>query len=492
MSGINFLGSASGLPLEEMVTALVNVEKTTKLTGIDTKASTLNASLSGFGKLKSALSAFQDSLKKLSSSSLSARTATVTQPTENRTYLEATAANSATAGTFDIKVRQLAAGSRIESADLAYSSANDVIATSDGILTFTAGDKSFDIEVTAGMTLNELRNKINDNADNFGVSANIINAGGSTGTKLVLTSDISGEGNDLVISNNNAELDALSTQPTGSTAGLNTVQNAQNAIIEIDGITAASSTNVFDNVIQDVSLTVKAVTPEGNNAKVDVATDKQAAEENIRAFIDSYNALVDQIGELTKPRTLGADGKTVTAEGGALNADSLPRSLMSLMNSVLGGKVGGDTSSNQEAGLSTLHALGITFNKDGKLEILSTSEYGGKSGLERFNAALDENFDAVAEFFGGENGLVNQLDSYIKEFNQTGGILATKEASLQEQIDQNVKARDAANRYLQDYEATLRKKYVALDVLLGGMQNAGSTVLAQLSSLPGFSTNKSS
>lgn len=486
MSGINFLGSASGLPLEELVTASVNVEKNIKLGRINTTGTRLDASLSGLSKLKSALSTFQDSLKKLSSNNLNARKATVTQPTENKTYLEATASSSAAAGAFDIKVRQLAAGSRIESADLAYSSANDVIATSDGTLTFSAGDKTFEVEVTAGMTLNELRKKINSSDDNFGVTANIINAGGSTGTKLVLTSNVSGDGNDLVISNNNAELDSLSTQPTGGSAGLTTVQNAQSAIIEIDGIATTSETNEFANAIQDVSITVKAVTPEGNNAKLDVALDKESAEENIRSFIENYNALVDQINALTKPRTLGADGKTVTAEGGALAGDSLARSLMSQLRSIMGGKVG------EDAALATLHAVGITFDKDGKLEIATTSEYGGRTGQQRFTDALENNFDGLAEFFGGASGLVSQVDSFVKEFNQTGGIIQTREDSIKEQIERNNDARDAANRYLENYEATLRKRYTSLDTLLASMNNTGSTVLAQLSNLPGFATNKSS
>lgn len=250
MSGINFLGSASGLPLEELVSTLVKVERDSKLSRINTTKKTLDTSLSGVGQLKSALSAFQDAVKKLGGNTLNARIATVTQPTDNKTYLEASASSTAAAASFDIKVNQLASGSRLESADAAFSSATDVISTTNGTLTFAANGKSFDVEVTAGMTLNELRQKINAKSDNFGVNANIINAGGATGTKLVLTSDETGAGNDLVITNNNAELDNVSTVATGATAGLSVSQAAQDAIIEIDGITTTSASNTFINVIQ--------------------------------------------------------------------------------------------------------------------------------------------------------------------------------------------------------------------------------------------------
>ncbi|MDR6983919.1 flagellar hook-associated protein 2 [Rheinheimera pacifica] len=486
MSGINFLGSASGLPLEELVTTLVKVERDSKLSRINTTKKTLDTSLSGVGQLKSALSAFQDAIKKLTGNTLNARTATVTQPTDNKTYLEASATNTAAAASFDIKVTQLASGSRLESADAAFASANDVISTTEGTLTFAANGKSFDIEVTAGMTLNELRQKINAKSDNFGVNANIINAGGATGTKLVLTSNETGAGNDLVITNNNAELDGVSTVPSGAIAGLDVSQAAKDAIIEIDGITATSASNTFSNVIQDVTLTAKAVTPEGNNATVAVATNKTSAEENIQNFINNYNVLVDQVAALTKKRTLGADGKTVTAEGGALATDQMPKNIMSQLRGLLGNVVEGADES-----LSTLYSLGITFQENGKLQISSTSQFGADSGRTRFDRALSENYDGVAAFFGGEKGLSATLDSFLKEFTQTGGIIASKQNTLKTQIDKNAKDLEAANRYIASFEQTLRSRYTALDGLLGSMQNMASTVTAQLSSLPGFITRKS-
>lgn len=487
MSNINFLGAASGLPLEKLVSTFVRVERESKFARINRTKSMLDASLSGMGQLKSALSSFQDAANKLGGDNLKARSVTITQPVAGKTFIEATASSTAAASSFDIKVSQLASGSRLESADLAYNSSDDVISTTDGVLSFTAGDKSFDVEVTAGMTLNQLRLKINESGDNFGVNANIVNAGGTVGTKLVLSSSVTGQGNDLVISNNNAELDAISTVPTGASAGLNSVQAAQDAIVELDGIVATSSSNTFSNVIQDVTLTVLAQTPDGNNAKLDISTDKKAAEENINAFIKSYNELVDQVNHLTKGRTLDSDGKTVTAEGGALSGDPLPRSIMTQLRGMLGGTIAG-----ADAQMNTLYSLGITFNKDGKLEISTSTEFGSDTGKQRFDKALSENYDSVAKMFGGETGLVASLDGFIKEFNQSGGIIAAKESSLRTQLTNNTKASEAASRYIASYEDSLRKRYAALDSLLGQMQRQQASVTAALSSLPGFTVKKSS
>lgn len=486
MSSINFLGAASGLPLDELVTTFVNVERQTKMARIDKTKTTLNASLSGVGQLKSALSGFLDASKKLSSDSLKARVVTLTQPEEGKTFIQATAKNTAAASSFDIKVNQLAKGSRLESADNAFANANSVVATADSNMTFEAGDKSFTIAVTAGMTLNELRLKINESADNFGVNANILNTGGTAGTKLVLTSNVTGAGNDLTISNDNAELDTLSTNPTGAAAGLSLTAAAQDAEIELDGIPISNSTNVFDNVVQDISLTVLAITPAGKQAGLTVATDKKAAEDNIQAFIKSYNALVDQVDSLTRGRVMGADG-SVTLEGGALAGDSLPRNVTNQLRGILGSIVPGASDD-----LNSLYSMGITLNKDGKLEISTSTEFGAESGKSRFEKALNENYDSIAKVFGGEDGLVSQLGSVVTEYTKSGGILAGRQDTIQSQLRENTKASEAASRYIASYEESLRKRYSALDTLLGQMQRQQANVTAALSSLPKMNTSKSS
>lgn len=486
MSSINFLGAASGLPLDELVTTFVNVERQTKMARIDKTDKTLNASLSGVGQLKSALSSFLDASKKLSSESLKARVVTVTQPEEGKTFIQATAKNTAAASSFDIKVNQLAKGSRLESANNAFTDANAVVATADSNMTFEAGDKSFTVAVTAGMTLNQLRLKINESADNFGVNANILNIGGTAGTKLVLTSNVTGVGNDLTISNDNAELNSLSTIPTGGTAGLSLAAASQDAEIELDGILINSSTNVFNDVVQDISLTVLAETPLGKNASLDVATDKKAAEENIKAFITSYNALVDQVSSLTRSRVMGSDG-TVTLEGGALAGDSLPRNVMNQLRGILGSAVTDATD-----GLNTFYAMGITMDKDGKLEISTSTEFNTETGQMRFDKALSENYDDLAKLFGGEGGLVSKMESVISEYTKSGGILASRQDTIQSQLRENTKASEAASRYIASYEDQLRKRYAALDTLLGQMQRQQANVTAALSSLPNLNNKKSS
>ena len=174
---IRSLGAASGLDLESLVTQLVKVERDSKVSRLDTTKKELDSTLSGFGKLKSALTKLKDASDALGEDKLRSRTTTIKQPTDTKTYLEAKSSGTAAAGNFDIKVKSIATGSRIESPDNAYSGANAVISTTAGKLTFEAGGKSFDVDVKANMTLDDFRKALNSATGNFGVTANIINAG---------------------------------------------------------------------------------------------------------------------------------------------------------------------------------------------------------------------------------------------------------------------------------------------------------------------------
>jgi flagellar hook-associated protein 2 len=482
---IRSLGAASGLDLESLVTQLVTVERNTKVSRLDSTKKELDSSLSGFGKLKSALTKFKDTLTALEDDKLRARTTSIKQPTDTKTYLEAKSSGTAAPGSFDIKVKSLATGSRIESADDAYSSSSAVVSTTAGKLTFEADGKKFDVNVKANMTLDDFRKAVNNASGNFGVTANIINAGDGVGTKLVLTSSITGKDNDLSITNNNAELDSLSTKANGNntpgSGGLEVAIGAGNAEVVIDGISVFSENNTFKNAIQDTELTVSAVTPDDNNATLTIATDKKAAETKIKAFMDAYNSLLTEVETLTKNRTIGDDGKTVVAEGGALSSDPMVRSIMSQVTKTLGSAF---SSGGNE--VNNLYALGITFNDQGKMEISTTRLYGADSGRQRFDDVLENNYDNIADLFGGKNGISDSLDDLISQFTDRDGLLVNKEDSLKEQLKKNSKDREAFDRYIVSYEETLRQRYGALDSTLGQLQSTSSYLVQQLANLPRY------
>ncbi len=103
-------GMGSGLKISEIVQVLVDAEKTPKEAMFNKTEDSIKAKVSAMGTLKSALSTFQDALKKLQTGdALNLRKVSVS----NQTYLSATTDKTAQAGSYGIKVEQLAVNHKI-------------------------------------------------------------------------------------------------------------------------------------------------------------------------------------------------------------------------------------------------------------------------------------------------------------------------------------------------------------------------------------------
>lgn len=218
---IQSLGVGSGLALDDLVSQLIAAEREPKQNRLDAKEESLDAQISGLGSLKSKMSDFLDTVDELrSDTALQGREPTISNPNEDNEPFTAEAANSAVKGEYAIAVTRLASGSRIETANAIDGGFNDssdsVLSAGSGSLTFKIGSTgdTFDVAVTAGQTLQQLAASINSNENNFGVNASIIDTGTvDGGSKLVFTSSTTGDGNDLVIVNNDdlADLNRVST-----------------------------------------------------------------------------------------------------------------------------------------------------------------------------------------------------------------------------------------------------------------------------------------
>ena len=411
-----------------------------------------------------------------SDADINGREPTISNPSEDDDVLSAEASNSALRGSYEITVEQLASGSRITTDDGAFTSSTEaVLSTGAGSLTFdVGGSDSFTIDVTAGMTLTELREAINNADDNFGVTANIIDTGTSAGPRLVYSSSETGEGNDLVITNDTgaAELDRLST--TGGTGNISAanIQSAQNAIAYIDGIEVQSESNEFENTIQNVSFEVNEVSPKDANGDLqattlDIGYDKEGLEKKIRDFVENYNSLIDEINTLTRY------GESELEEDGALAGDSLLRGIQTTMANIVGGNVSASS-------LGGLFQVGIEFNDDGKLEI-GTTDFGLGTGEDRLEDALEDNFDEIAKLFTDENeGIATRLYEFADEYTSYGGLISLREQTAKDNREELYDERETLELRMQSYEDTLRGKYLNLDQTVAQLNQTSSALLASL------------
>ncbi|TLS17599.1 MAG: flagellar cap protein [Betaproteobacteria bacterium] len=437
--GISSAGVGSGLDVASLITQLVQAERT-NLTAMETKKETFNSQISAYGQIKSSLEAFKTAVGNLKlSSDFSVSKAT----SSNTDLLTATADSTAAAGTYDIKVTQLAQAGVQASASQA--SAKTAMGAS-GTFTLTAGDKSFDITLESTDTLENIRDKINsavltgDDETQELATATIVNTG--NGYKLVVASSERGTENAVSIDSN------LSTALGGFTA----TQTAQNSKFTVNGLEIERATNSVDDVIDGVTLNlVKADTT--TSLTLTVGKDTDAITTKVNAFISAYNSLASTISDLHK-------------KGGTLEADNTATSVLYQLQSVF--NVPANIAGSD---VNYLAQVGISFKKDGTLALDSTA----------FTKALKNNGDAVTALFTDtEKGFAQRLYDSASDLLGTNGLVASRVSGLNSRIsilDTNI---DRETVRLDNYETRLRKQYSALDSLMGTLKNTSSYLSSAL------------
>lgn len=465
MATITSAGAGSGIDLESVISASVAAKKA-QLEQPITKQQTANQlTLSGIGQLKSAISSFSSILDTLSAAdAFNKRSVNITQSTDNP-VLQVTTNTGASNGQYNITVNQLATTSRVEG-----SFASSTTVPADGQLTFSVGtNKSFTVDVKTGDNLQSLRTKINANGNNFGLSANIVNTydsvTGAAMTKLVIDSGVSGSGNDLSITGS-AGLDMFNftpaSPPTADKTGtiinnkMSQTQVAASAEIDVDGNILKSDSNTFDNTVQGLKITVLRTSDASASNKVAITTDKSSIKDLVQKFIDGYNTLMDKTTSLGKRNTIVAG--VSQNDGGALAGDSSTRMIKSFVTNIA---VKQSTTSTI---FNSIFDIGVKMDNSGKLSLDST----------KFTTVTDKNFDQVVALFGGSNGVAGQINTQLKVYSQTGGLLSKREDSLNTELRSLAKKESAVTEEMTKYEAGLRVQYGNLDAMLVKMNKSAS------------------
>jgi len=424
-------GIGSGLELESIIEAFVTAESVPHEIRLQDKEDRYRTELSGVGSFKSALSTFQTVANKLKDAD-DFNQQTITASGDNFT---ATSNGFATSGSFEIEVLKLAQETKIQTSN--YTDSSTTVGS--GTLTFnSASGDTFDVTLDAADDLSAIRDKINSASENFGVNVTLVNS--DSGTFLTYSATQTGTDNVLTVSSGDAALSGLSTAATE-------IQSADNAVIEIDGNVITNSTNEFKNNIEDVTIVASKVSEIGVTSKLDIAQDTSVASELINEFVAGYNSLVENMIGLAAPVQ------------GRLAFDSDLRSMRGQLSNIVIESV----SSLSGSSAASLSDIGITFNKEGRLEISTVGAGSLQSGSEKLSDAIENNISGVGQIFASTDGIVGQLTSLIENYNGTDGTLTKRETSLNENLTEVEEEYTALETRLRDYEETLRKRFSFLD-----------------------------
>lgn len=452
MATITSAGVGSGIDLESIIEATISAERTVKESQLNEREINYTTQLSGVGTFKSALDSFNDVLAKLGDAETynSRIVSFANSLEESEQAFEVEVGSSMQSGDFSVEVLQLAKGSKLQSA--ALGSAEDTLGA--GNLTFNAGDNEFTIAVESTDTLEDIRNKINKASENFGVSANIVNS--DSGAVLTFSSAISGADNTLSVTTDDDSLSSIATNSPSGGAGLSVQQAAQDANALINGQSVSSSTNELKDKIQGTTLTLKSETAEPQEFSVSV--DEDIVKETLTEFVDAYNSLKGTLDSLSN------------SSSGLLASDSTIRTMEQQLQRMFTNELGGTTD------IQSLMEIGVSFNREGEMEISSIGIGSLQSGEDLLNSTISDKYSALQSFFSDDDGLVQKVDGLVELYTGSDGSLIKREQSLNESLETIETDRDALDERLANLEASLRSQYAALDSVMAQYQTSSSYI----------------
>lgn len=449
MGLVTSAGIGSGIDAEALITALLNAEKSPRESSFKRIEIQSNTAISGIGKLKSSLSALEDSLKKLNTENFNARSAT----SSDTKQLTATAKSTSSEGVFSVNIVKTAQKTELSSGVLA-GGANTVLGA--GNLTIqNAAAENFSIAVTATDKLSDIVYKINNATDNIGVTATLVN--GDSGAKIVYRGTKSGASNNITVTNDNANLAPISN---GNGGALNVDQAAVDGEINIAGLTITSKTNTFTDAVLGVDITL-ADNATAGAVTVTVKKEPETVKKNIQQFVADYNQYIKTANQL---------GSTTVGSQGELVGDAALRIVTRQINGSIS-----TTVASSPADFNSLSQLGIKTERDGTLT-LDTSI---------LDSRLATNFDAVGNTFYGVGGIGTILKDAIEPYTKFSGILDQRKDSMQTALNRVKTDRENLDVRLKNLELSLRSKFAAMDTLVSQFNFTGKFLEQQFKSISG-------
>jgi flagellar hook-associated protein 2 len=465
MPGIQFGGLASGLDTAAIIEAILAVEGRT-VRALEGRKSGEQQKLTLLGTFEGLVKTLQDKARDLrQASAFFAYDLTVGE----EGVADFTLAGEVEAGAHTLEVLSLASADRY-----AFAGVTDPAASlGTGTVSFTYAGTAYSVDVLAGAdSLNGIAAAINAAAGDD-VTATVVNVGTSASPSY-----------QLVLGGDDTGADFAITGLTSTVAGLSgatSVSTAANAQARVDGLLVERSSNLFSDVLPGVSFTVARTTTVGAPLTLTVELDPEGVRENVKGFVDAYNAVIEFVN----------DQNTFTLEGGAggeLFGDRALESVRTtLRRAVLEADrtlVGADTE-----GFASLGLLGIELQTDGTLDLdEDTLDEKLAANPELFSDFFRREDDALTADVD-ERGILVKLEEMLDDLldaqtapsgDRVDGLFTARRDSVNRQIRDFDRQIESQERRLESLESTLVAKFSALERLLSGLQSQSAFLTGSL------------
>ncbi|SDL67936.1 flagellar filament capping protein FliD [Halarsenatibacter silvermanii] len=468
VQGIALTGMASGIDTDEITEQLIQIERSS-IRRLELQKENAQNEKKVWQSINQVMNEFDNSISSLR------RTTTFTSRTarsNDENIITATASRNATRGSYRVEVDQLAQSHRVAgenlhelNLDIELDEGEELnIHTELGLEgTFELNDMEFTVE--ENMSLDDIRTLINAESEEADIEAEIMNE------TLILNHAEMGAENEISFTDTDNILQDLGVmeENNGELDFQQELRQSQDSIFFVDGLRVEKSINEgIEDVIENVTLNLQEVSEE--SVTITVENDSERTLDAVRSFVESYNELIDNLRE-------------EMGEGDMLQGDTTIRRLNSGIRRMLTNTVFLDS---EEYDFRNLADIGIEIDADGL-----ASGFTGEMRLDEdvLTDAIDTDPEGVQALFTareddeGVQGVAERVSDSIQSYIQYGGILDSRERSLESRVNRLDRRIDSEERRVERREGQIRSNFGRMEVALNQMQAQRSWLSGQIQQL---------
>ena len=300
------------------------------------------------------------------------------------------------------------------------------------------------------------------NAANTGVVATLVDTGtGSNNFRIVLAGQ----------TGSNGVFTLTSSPDLGFHDTANSLQSAQDSIMNFEGLNITRGSNNINDVIDGATINLAGTT--SSSVRLNITNDKSTLKTNLQAMVDTYNGLNNLLNTTTS--TTSEDDL-----GGALADDtSMVRFLKDQVRTSIFAE-----SSTKSGNINAMRDLGISVNKTGTMTFTAaTYDAAVLSSYDDIVTMLTAGTSNESLFTTSNKGLSQDIATALSNFTDSDGIVTTRSknatTSLADHKEELTKLETRMEAVYQRYLT----QFTAMESLMASMDATKDYLTGQLESL---------
>ncbi len=300
------------------------------------------------------------------------------------------------------------------------------------------------------------------NAANTGVTATLVDTGTGTNTyRIVLSGSTGSDGVFTVTSNPDLGFHDVA----------NSLQTAQDSIIEFEGLSITRSSNEISDVIAGATINLTATT--SSSVRLNITNDQSTLKTNLQSMVDAYNDLNNLFTTFTS--TSSEDEL-----GNALGDDT---SMVRFLKDQIRTAIFAD-SSTKSGNITAMRDLGISVDKSGTMTFTETT----------YDAAILASYNDIVSMLTADTsneslftttakGLAQDVATALGNFTDSDGIVTTRSTTAADELaDHQEELAELETRMETVYQRYLTQ-FTAMESLMASMDATKDYLTGQLESL---------